>query len=49
MPISAARTYINPPVFTGVGTIETRSVHLTDDIFRAGLNWQFTGPVIAKY
>jgi outer membrane immunogenic protein len=44
-----SKNYINPPVFTGIGTIETRSVHLTDDIFRAGLNWQFTGPVIAKY
>ena len=45
-----SKNYINPPVPTGTGaTIETRSVHLTDDIVRAGLNWRFTGPVIAKY
>jgi outer membrane immunogenic protein len=45
-----SENYVNPPVFiAGFGTVDTRSIHLTDDIVRAGLNWQFTGPVIAKY
>jgi outer membrane immunogenic protein len=34
--------FINPPVvFPGGGTIVTRDVKLTDEIFRAGVNWKF--------
>jgi outer membrane immunogenic protein len=43
--------YINPPVFTGIGTVVTRDVKLTDDMVRAGMNLKFNwgGPVVAKY
>ena len=34
--------FINPSVtFPGGGTIVTRDVRLTDDIFRGGINWKF--------
>jgi outer membrane immunogenic protein len=36
--------FINPSVaFPGGGTIVTRDVRLTDDIFRGGINWKFNG------
>jgi outer membrane immunogenic protein len=43
--------YVNPPVVTVAGTVVTRDVRLTDDIFRAGMNLKFNwgGPVVAKY
>ena len=43
--------YIVPPVTNGTNTIVTRAVSLTDDIFRAGVNWKFDwgGPVVARY
>jgi len=46
-----ARNYIDPPVVLGRQTFETRSIHLTDNIVRIGLNYRFGwgGPVIAKY
>jgi outer membrane immunogenic protein len=44
-----SKNYVDPAVFTGFGTIVTRGIHLTDDMVRAGVNWRFTGPVIAKY
>jgi outer membrane immunogenic protein len=40
-----SKNYIEPPQ----GNIVTRSIRLSDDMVRAGLNWRFTGPVIAKY
>jgi outer membrane immunogenic protein len=46
------KNYINPPVvIAGTGTFDTRSIHLTDDIVRVGLNYRFGwgGPVVAKY
>jgi outer membrane immunogenic protein len=45
-------SYINPPVITVTGTTVTRDVKLTDDIFRAGMNWKFGGwdtPVSTRY
>jgi outer membrane immunogenic protein len=45
-------TYINPPVVTAVSNAVTRDVKLTDDIFRAGMNWKFGGwdtPVSTRY
>jgi outer membrane immunogenic protein len=36
--------FIDPPVPTpGGGTIVTRDVRLTDEIFRGGINWKFNG------
>jgi len=35
------RTYINPQVTTGAFTVATRGVQLSDNIFRAGINWKF--------
>ena len=32
-----------------VGNVVTRSIRLSDDMVRAGLNWRFTGPITAKY
>jgi hypothetical protein len=44
-----ARNYFDPPV-VDVVTVNTRKTSLTDDIFRAGLNYRFGwgGPVVAK-
>jgi outer membrane immunogenic protein len=44
-----SKNFIDPAVVTGGATVVTRSVRLTDDMVRAGVNWQFTGPVIPKY
>jgi outer membrane immunogenic protein len=45
-----SKNYIDPPVFNGIGTVVTRSVRLTDDMVRVGLNWRFgNGAVVAKY
>jgi outer membrane immunogenic protein len=44
--------YIDPPVVVaGAGTFNARSIRLTDDIVRVGLNYRFGwgGPVVAKY
>jgi len=46
------KNYINPPVFiAGTGAFNTRSISLTDDVVRVGLNYRFGwgGPVVAKY
>jgi outer membrane immunogenic protein len=45
------KQYINPPIPVANGTIATRDVKLTDDIFRAGANLKFNwgGPVVARY
>lgn len=43
--------YISPPVVTPGGTFNTRSVQLTDDIVRVGINYRFnwSGPISARY
>ena len=43
--------YVNTPIVTVAGTVVTRDVKLTDDIFRAGMNLKFNwgGPVVARY
>ena len=43
--------YINTPIVNPGGTIVTRDVKLTDDMFRAGMNLKFNwgSPVVAKY
>jgi outer membrane immunogenic protein len=43
--------YFVPPVPVANGTVVSRDVGLTDDIFRVGLNWKFgrAGPVVARY
>lgn len=33
--------YVNPPAVVPNGTVNTRAVRLTDDMFRAGINWKF--------
>ena len=45
------RQYVNPPVINAGGTVVTRDVKLTDDMFRAGMNVKFNwgGPVVARY
>jgi outer membrane immunogenic protein len=45
------KQYINPPIPVTGGTVATRDVKLTDDIFRAGVNVKFNwgGPVVARY
>jgi outer membrane immunogenic protein len=46
-----SKNYINPPVVAGGGTFDTRSIRLTDDVVRVGLNYRFGwgSPVVAKY
>lgn len=43
--------YFVPPVPVPTGTVVSRSVSLTDDIFRAGVNLKFDwgGPIVARY
>jgi outer membrane immunogenic protein len=44
--------YIDPEVtIGGAGTFRTRSIGLTDDVVRVGVNYRFgwAGPVVAKY
>jgi outer membrane immunogenic protein len=45
------KQYINPSVTGGGGTVVTRSVSLSDDMVRVGMNvkWNWGGPVVAKY
>jgi outer membrane immunogenic protein len=45
------KNYIDPPVTIGGGTFRTRSVGLTDDLVRVGVNYRFGwgSPVVAKY
>ena len=44
------KRYFVPEVAVGAFTVETRSVKLTDDIVRGGLNVKFNwGPVVARY
>jgi hypothetical protein len=38
--INPSVVLVNPAGFAG-GTIVTRDVKLTDDIFRGGVNWKF--------
>ena len=35
------RTYIDPPVRIGSANVVSRDVSLSDNIFRAGINWKF--------
>lgn len=35
------RTYINPPISIANTTVVSRDVSLSDNIFRAGINWKF--------
>jgi outer membrane immunogenic protein len=42
-------TYFSPDIPVGGGTILTRTVSLNDNIVRAGINYKFAGPVVAKY
>ena len=46
-----SRNYIDPPIVTGGGTVITRSVSLSDDMVRVGMNvkWNWGGAVVAKY
>jgi outer membrane immunogenic protein len=46
------QTYFNPPVsIAGTGPFNSRSIRLTDDVVRVGLNYKFDlgGPVVATY
>jgi outer membrane immunogenic protein len=46
-----AHNFFDTPVAVPTGTVVTRSVKLTDDMFRAGVNVKFNwgGPVVANY
>lgn len=46
-----AHNYFDPPVAVTGGVVDTRSVKLSDDMVRAGINVKFNwgGPVVARY
>jgi outer membrane immunogenic protein len=46
-----SKTYINPAQVINGATFNTRSISLTDDLVRVGINYRFGwgGPVVAKY